>query len=125
MTGDIDKEVAEYWKENYDLAYILKRDWAKNGKDWENKIHLYCGDMDNYYLNNAVYLAEEILSETTAPYYNGKVDYGDRAEHCWNGDHEYGNHISRLRILRMFISKYVEKVENVAPEGADLTSWRY
>jgi len=92
LTGEIDKDVATYWKENYDLAYILKRDWAKHGTDWENKIHLYCGDMDNYYLNNAVYLAEEILSETTAPYYNGEVDYGDRAEHCWNGDHDNGNH---------------------------------
>jgi len=125
LTGEIDKDVATYWKENYDLAYILKRDWAKHGTDWENKIHLYCGDMDNYYLNNAVYLAEEILSETTAPYYNGEVDYGDRAEHCWNGDHDNGNHISRLRYHRMFIKKYVEKVDKVAPKGADLKSWRY
>jgi len=125
LTGEIDKDVANYWKEHYDLAYILKRDWAKHGNDWVNKIHLYCGDMDNYYLNNAVYLAEEILSETTAPYYNGEVDYGDRAEHCWNGDHENGNHISRLRYHRMFIKKYVEKVQLVAPEGADLVSWRY
>jgi hypothetical protein len=125
LTGEIDKEVAEYWKENYDLAYILKRDWAQNGKDWENKIHLYCGDMDNYYLNNAVYLAEDILEETSAPYYNGEVDYGDRAEHCWNGDHENGNHISRLRYHQMFIKKYVEKVEKVAPKGADVSSWRY
>ena len=125
LTGEIDKEVAAYWKENYDLAYILKRDWAKHGEDWKHKIHLYCGDMDNYYLNNAVYLAEEILSETSGPYYNGEVDYGDRAEHCWNGDHENGNHISRLRYHRMFIKKYVEKVANVAPKGADLKSWRY
>ncbi|MEM6735167.1 MAG: alpha/beta hydrolase-fold protein [Bacteroidota bacterium] len=125
LTGKINKEVAAYWKENYDLAYILKRDWAKHGNDWENKIHLYCGDMDNYYLNNAVYLAEEILSETAAPYYNGEVDYGDRAEHCWNGDHNNGNHISRLRYHRMFIKKYVEKVQNVAPKHADLKSWRY
>lgn len=125
LSGDIDKEVATYWKENYDLAYILKRDWAKHGKDWEHKIHLYCGDMDNYYLNNAVYLAEDILSETTEPYYNGEVDYGDRAEHCWNGDHENGNHISRLRYHRMFIKKYVDRVSKVAPQSADLTSWLY
>ncbi|PQJ20820.1 alpha/beta hydrolase-fold protein [Tenacibaculum sp. SG-28] len=125
MTGEIDKEVAAYWKENYDLAYILKRDWAKHGQDWKNKIHLYCGDMDNYYLNNAVYLAEEILAETTAPYYNGEVDYGDRAEHCWNGDQKNENHISRLRYHRMFITKYVNKVAAVAPENADLKSWRY
>ncbi|MEL7148637.1 MAG: alpha/beta hydrolase-fold protein, partial [Bacteroidota bacterium] len=125
LTGEIDKEVAAYWKENYDLAYIMKRDWAQHGNDWKNKIHLYCGDMDNYYLNNAVYLAEEMLSETTAPYYNGEVDYGDRAEHCWNGDHDNGNHISRLRYHRMFIKKFVDKVKMVAPKGADLKSWRY
>jgi hypothetical protein len=124
-TGVIDKEVASYWKENYDLAYIMKRDWAKHGKDWEHKIHLYCGDMDNYYLNNAVYLAEEILEETSGPYYNGFVDYGDRAEHCWNGDHDNGNHISRLRYHQMFIKRYVEKVALIAPKGADLKSWRY
>lgn len=125
VTGEINPEVAAYWKENYDLAYILQRDWAKHGKDWEGKIHLYCGDMDNYYLNNAVYLAEEILSETSVPYYNGEVDYGDRAEHCWNGDHDNGNHISRLRYHRMFIRKFVEKVGDVAPAGADLVGWRY
>lgn len=124
-TGMIDKEVAEYWKENYDLAYIMMRDWAKHGKDWEHKIHLYCGDMDNYYLNNAVYLAEDLLEETNAPYYNGVVDYGDRAEHCWNGDQENGNHISRLRYHRMFIQKYVDKIKLIAPVGADLDGWRY
>jgi hypothetical protein len=116
-TGLIDKQVAGYWKENYDLAYILKRDWQKHGKDWEHKIHLYCGDMDNYYLNNAVYLAEDVLQATHHPYYNGEVDYGDRAEHCWNGDHENGNHISRLRYHRMFIRKYAQKVHLVAPPG--------
>ena len=125
ITGEIDKEVAAYWKENFDLAYILKRDWVKHGKDWEHKIHLYCGDMDNYYLNNAVYLTEEILQETSAPHYNGVVDYGDRAEHCWNGDHDNGNHISRLRYHQMFIERYVKKVHLVAPKGADLTGWRY
>ena len=124
-TGEIDPEVAEYWKENYDLAYILKRDWEKHGKDWKGKIHIYCGDMDNYYLNNAVYLAEEILEETTDPYYDGKVDYGDRAEHCWNGDHSQPNHISRLRYNEMFITKWVQEIKARAPAHADLISWRY
>jgi len=125
LTGEINPTVANHWKENYDLAYILKRDWAKHGKDWEGKIHLYCGDMDNYYLNNAVYLAEDILMELENPRYNGEVDYGDRAEHCWNGDHDTPNHISRLRYHRMFIQKWSAEIAQKAPEGADLTSWRY
>jgi hypothetical protein len=124
-TGEINREVANYWKENYDLAYILKRDWAELGPKLKGKIHIYCGDMDNYYLNNAVYLMEDVLEETTAPYYDGEVDYGDRAEHCWNGDHTQPNHISRLRYHRMFINKWAESVSGIAPKVADLTSWRY
>ncbi|MEL6867227.1 MAG: alpha/beta hydrolase-fold protein [Bacteroidota bacterium] len=124
-TGEIDPEVATYWKENYDLAYILKRDWKTIGPKLKGKIHIYCGDMDNYYLNNAVYLMEDFLESTTAPYYDGEVDYGDRAEHCWNGDHKNSNAISRLRYHRMFINKWANEVEQGAPEGADLSSWRY
>ena len=91
----------------------------------EGKLHIYVGDMDNYYLNNAVYLAEEFLESTTNPYYNGEVDYGNRFEHCWNGDHENPNHISRLRYNTMYLERILKRIEATAPEGADLTSWRY
>lgn len=124
-TGKIDHDVAEYWKENFDLRHILQRDWATLGPKLEGKLHIYVGDMDNYYLNNAVYLTEEFLEQTTAPYYAGEVDYGDRAEHCWNGDQENGNHISRLRYNTMYLPKILERINSTAPEGADLDSWRY
>jgi len=124
-SGVIHPEVAAYWKENYDLSYILHRDWPKIGAKLQGKIHLYCGDMDNFYLNNAVYLTEAMLQETTNPHYDGEVDYGDRAEHCWNGDHTQPNYISRLRYHRMFIPKWAEEVKSRAPKGADLKSWRY
>jgi len=124
-TGKIDPTVASYWKENYDLAWIMKRDWATLGPKLAGKVNIYCGDMDNYYLNNAVYLAEEFLESTTTPYYNGEVTYGDRAEHCWNGDPNQPNAISRLRYHRMFIPKWAKTVGVLAPEGADLSSWRY
>lgn len=125
LTGEIDPTVAQYWRENYDLGYILKRDWKKLGPKLKGKIHIYCGDMDNYYLNNAVYLVEKFLESTTAPYYGGEVDYGDRAEHCWNGDHTRPNAISRLRYHQMYIDKILERIKKTAPKGADLTSWRY
>ena len=124
-TGEINPEVAEYWRENYDLRYILERDWEKLGPELRGKIHIYCGDMDNYYLNNAVYLMEDFLEGTTDPYYEGEVLYGDRAEHCWNGDPEQPNHISRLRYNSMYVPKIMERIAKSAPEGADLTSWRY
>ncbi len=124
-TGEIDHEVAEYWKENFDLRYILERDWATLGPKLEGKLNIYAGDMDNYYLNNAVYLTEDFLDGTTDPYYGGEVDYGDRAEHCWNGDQQNGNHISRLRYNLMYVPRILKRIEATAPDGADLTSWRY
>ena len=80
--------------------------------------------MDNYYLNNAVYLAEEFLESTRTPYYDGEVDYGDRAEHCWNGDQTRANAYSRLRYHQMFMPRAVERMLKTAPKGADVTSWR-
>lgn len=124
-TGDINREVANYWRENYDLRHILERDWDKLGENLRGKIHIYCGDMDNYYLNNAVYLMEDFLESTTDPYYEGEVAYGDRAEHCWNGDPEAPNHISRLRYNSMYVPKIMKRIEVSAPAGADVSSWRY
>ncbi len=124
-TGEIDANIASYWKENYDLRHILERDWDKLGHKLKGKIHIYCGDMDNYYLNNAVYLMEAFLEGTTSPYYEGEVAYGDRAEHCWNGDPDNPNHISRLRYNTMYIPKMLKRIEASAPQGADVTSWRY
>lgn len=123
-TGDIDPAVAAYWRENFDLRYIMERDWATLGPKLRGKIHLYTGDMDNYYLNNAVYLTEDFL-ESAEPAYEGLVEYGDRAEHCWNGDHENSNAISRLRYNTFYIPRILERIEDAAPAGADVSSWRY
>lgn len=124
-TGEIDQAVALYWQEHYDLRHILERDWAELGPKLTGKIHLYCGDMDNYYLNNAVYLMEEFLASTDNPFFAGVVDYGDRAEHCWNGDQDNPNHISRLHYNTQYLPQILERIAQSAPEGADLTSWRY
>jgi hypothetical protein len=125
LTGKIDPQVAEYWREHYDLGHILERDWKTLGPMLRGKIHIYCGDMDNYYLNNAVYLVEDFLESTKDPYYDGEVDYGDRAEHCWNGDHTRPNSLSRLRYHQMHIPKIMIRIQKSAPPNADLTSWRY
>jgi hypothetical protein len=124
-TGVIDPEVAEHWRDNYDLRFILARDWPTLGPKLAGKIHIFAGDMDNYYLNNAVYLMEDFLESTTDPHYAGEIDYGDRAEHCWNGDHDNGNHLSRLRYNTIYLERILKRIEASAPEGADLTSWRY
>ena len=123
-TGVIDPKVAEYWRENYDLSHIMARDWVTLGPKLAGKIHIYVGDMDNFYLNNAVYLTEDFL-KTAVPAYGGEVTYGDRAEHCWNGDAKLPNAISRLRYNTMYVDKMMARMAKTAPKGADLTSWRY
>ncbi|HVN79428.1 MAG TPA: hypothetical protein VMW38_10555 [Terriglobia bacterium] len=125
-TGVIDHEVAAYWRENYDLSYILRRDWDKGlGSKLRGKIHIYVGEMDNYYLNNAVYLVEAFLKDTKNPPYEGEIQYGARAEHCWNGDPARPNSLSRLRYHQLFASRIVERILKTAPPGGDVTSWRY
>jgi hypothetical protein len=125
VTGKIDKSVANYWRENYDLGHIMKRDWSKIGSKLEGKIHIYVGEADNYFLNNAVYLVEDFLKTTKNPHYGGDVDYEPRAEHCWNGDHTRPNAISRLRYHQFYAPKIVDRITKSAPPGADLKSWRY
>ena len=124
-TGVIDPEVAAHWREHYDLRHILQRDWATLGPKLAGKIHIYCGTMDNYFLQNAVYLMEEFLRATTDPPYGGEVAYGERAEHCWNGDPTRPNATSRLRYNLMYVDRILKRIEATAPAGADLTSWRY
>jgi dienelactone hydrolase len=125
LNGKIDRSVAEYWREHYDLGHILQRDWNKLGPKLKGKLHIYVGEADNYYLNNAVYLVDDFLKNTKNPYYDGEVDYEPRAEHCWNGDHTLPNAISRLRYHQFYAPKIVARILKSAPPGADLTSWRY
>jgi hypothetical protein len=124
LTGKIDKEVARHWRDNYDLSFILQRDWKTLGPKLRGKLRIYVGDMDNYYLNNAVYLVEEFLKKADPPA-DAVVDYGDRDEHCWNGDQTRANAYSRLRYPQMTMAWFVERVLAAAPPNGDVRSWRY
>jgi hypothetical protein len=125
LTGDIDPKVAEYWREHYDLSHILERDWGTLGPKLTGKIHIYVGSADTYFLNDAVYYIQDVLEGLKNPPYDGEVKYGDRAEHCWNGDPNLPNAISRLHYDTMYLPKMLERMKKTAPPGADLTSWRY
>jgi hypothetical protein len=124
-TGEIDHNVAAYWKEHYDLSAILQRDWATLGPKLQGKLYVYVGSADTYFLNDAVYYLEDFLKTTKNPPYDGEVKYGDRAEHCWNGDSNLPNAYSRLHYNTMYLPKILERIQKAAPQGADLTSWRY
>jgi hypothetical protein len=73
-TGKIDKQVAKYMRDHgYDLDAYLKANWAKLGPQLKGKLHIYVGDMDDFYLNLAVYLMEDYLKTTGA---NAVFEYG-------------------------------------------------
>lgn len=124
LTGDVDREVATYWRENFDLSHIIERDWGTLAPKLRGKIHIYVGSADSYYLTDSVYFAQERL-ESLRPPYEGSVSYGDRAEHCWNGDPKLPNAYSRLHYNYQYLPLILERIAKTAPAGADLSSWRY
>ena len=117
LTGEIDPEVASYFRERYDLTHILKTRWGELGQRLEGKLHISCGDMDNYYLNEAVYELEAVLEATENPYYNGSFTYGrPRKTHGWS---PFGRGTGNLeRAMADHITKN-------APRGEDTSSWKY
>jgi hypothetical protein len=122
-TGYIDHEVAEYWKENYDLSHILRRDWATLGPKLRGKLHFAVGMMDNYYLNEAVYLVQEFLESTTDPSADATFQYGFRGRHSWIGHSPIEP--ERQMTYAEFISVISDFVTRKAPAGADTKSWKY
>ena len=66
--------------------------------------------MDNYYLNNAVYLVEDVPEADQNPPYGGEVDYGDRAEHCWNGDQKLPTPSRACVTTRMYVPKILARI---------------
>ncbi|OFW08067.1 MAG: hypothetical protein A3H96_21980 [Acidobacteria bacterium RIFCSPLOWO2_02_FULL_67_36] len=120
-TGVIDKSVAEYWKEHYDLRHILERDWKTLGPKLVGKLHLYVGDMDTYYLEEAAFLLRKFLEGTKDPYYAGSFDIGERAPHCYAGKAEFPGQRVEQRVLPQML----ERILKTALPGADVTSWRY
>ncbi len=122
-TGVIDHDIAKQW-EAFDLLKVMQKNWTSLAPKLNGKLRLYVGDMDNYFLNNAVYTVEQFL-KTATPSVNAVVEYGDRAEHCWNGDHTRPNAQSRLRYAQMVLPWVVQRAKATAPKGADVSSWVY
>jgi hypothetical protein len=85
VTGEIDREVAEYWREHWDLTNHLVREWPTLGPSLTGKLHVAVGDMDSYYLNNAVELMQTALAPLEDPAPLATFEYGRKKPHCWIG----------------------------------------
>ncbi len=119
-TGEIDHEVAKDWKEHYDLSAIMQRDWKTLGPKLAGKLHLYVGEADTFYLDRAVHLLKDFLESTTDPYYHGTFDFGVRKPHCYPGDYD-----PAVGLNQHYWPEMVKHMEQTAPAGADLKSWKY
>lgn len=125
-TGQIDKSVADSWREHYDLTYIMKRDWATLGPKLAGKLHFAVGDMDTWYLNNAVHVAQSVLTDPKLfPPANATFDYGPLQPHCYQGVPLDAPRIERLDAFSVLAWKMAHHIEQTAPPGADVTSWKY
>jgi hypothetical protein len=123
-TGEIDHEVARYWKEHYDLSAIMQRDWKTLGPRLVGKMHLYVGEADTWYLERGVHRLHDFLETTHDPYYHGSFDFGVREPHCYSGARDSSGPPG-YTIPQRFLPDMVRRMEQTAPKGADLSSWKY
>ena len=76
-TGLIDHSVANYMRDHgYDLRYYVHQNWPKIGPQLVGQVHLFCGDMDDFYLAFAVYMMQDELESQTNPPYRGDFRFG-------------------------------------------------
>jgi hypothetical protein len=83
VTGLINHKTAAHWK-TYDLRRVLEENWAVLGPKLAGKLHIWVGEADDYFLNNAVHRLDTFLSHAQPPY-QGSITYGPGQGHCWMG----------------------------------------
>ncbi len=115
VTGEIDSTVAQYWKENYDLRYYLEKNWAWIGPKLVGKLHIFTGDMDTFYLNNAVHILQDFMAQTKNPHYEGFFWYAAGKPHCWSGPFSPAERIKYFAV----------HIASNTPRGIDIDWWDY
>jgi hypothetical protein len=114
-TGVIDHSVTDYWREHYDLLEYMKRNWPTLGPKLVDKIHVYVGNMDSFFLDRATRELEAWMKTTQNPHYEGYFVYGDQKPHCWNGPETNAERIKQM----------AEHGLRHMPAGTTTPWWRY
>jgi hypothetical protein len=115
-TGKIDRAVADYMRnQGFDLREYASRNWTTLGLKLEGKLNFFAGEMDNFYLNLAVYLFEDFLRSTATPNFPIRFEYGrPKKGHNW---HPF-TWAEMLREMAGHITKQ-------APPGENTSAWKY
>lgn len=92
-TGVIDRSVVDHWK-RYDLRLYLQEHWGELGARLKGKIHIWVGEADDFFLNNAVHRLDAFFA-SAKPAFEGSITYGPGAGHCWS-DLDGGDLLRRM-----------------------------
>lgn len=65
-TGDVNPEVAAYWRDHYDIAWRIRHDWPTLKADLDGKIHLNVGTADTFYLDGSAQLLKQAFDSVGA-----------------------------------------------------------
>lgn len=100
ITGDIDPDVVETWKK-FDLKRYAQENWKLLGPKIQDKIYIWMGDMDHFYLNPATRKFATFLNTTENPTSNAVVQFDAMEGHC----SQYGN--------KIVLEKIAERLQNI------------
>jgi hypothetical protein len=81
ITGEIDSEVAEYWRK-HDLKDFVNKNWETLGPKIQGKIWVWAADMDNFYLNPATRAFDEMLKKMDNPKSDASINFTPMKGHC-------------------------------------------
>jgi S-formylglutathione hydrolase FrmB len=65
-TGAVNPAVVAYWRDNYDIAYRLERNWPSLKNDLDGKIHVIIGTADTFHLDGAARRLKAVLEHLGA-----------------------------------------------------------
>lgn len=116
LTGKIDHTVAEYMRDHgYDLRVYAQQHWSTLGPKLAGKLHFFAGDMDNFYLNLAVYDFESFVDSTSNPHSDADFTYGRPMKgHGW---HSF--------TWAEMVEKMATAIKREAPSGESMSGWNY
>ena len=110
QTGEIDHTVAEQWR-SMDLTDYVQTHWSQLGPELANKLRVYVGDDDTFFLNDGVSAFQGVVDSLRAPKANAVFEYGKDAPHCWG---PWGS-----KLVQMMADAMMRN----APAAADASWW--
>jgi hypothetical protein len=115
-TGAINRDVARYMrKHGYDLSAHTRENWPALAPRLRGKLNFFAGEMDDFYLNLAVYNYQAMLEEVAGPDYPARFEYGrPKKGHNWH-------HTDWAGVVR----EMADHIRRNAPVDADSRQWNY